>query len=302
MSLGDTFQLPQRHRVAGLAYGSMQSLRRGTGSDVAGSRAYLPGDDMRLIDRRASARYSSARGQDEWIVRQTYAEEAARVVVVADRRPSMALFPDGLPWLSKPRALARVAGLLCRSAVAAASLPGYLAVEDGEEPSWLPPGRSSFDDVAAAARRTGFAAPADALDRALSFLSLTVRLQTGSFVFLVSDFLAPPSEDALGDALARRWDVVPVVVQDARWERSFPEVAGALLPLVDPASGRARAVRLSRREVRQRREANEARFEALLDTFARFGLEPVVLDSDEPGRILAEFQEWSLRGSGGGRL
>ena len=73
-----------------------------TGSDVAGSRPYHPGDDMRTIDWNASAKLSAARSSDEFLVREHYAEEAPRVVIVCDRRPEMELFPDELPWLSKP--------------------------------------------------------------------------------------------------------------------------------------------------------------------------------------------------------
>ena len=36
--------------VLGVAFGGMRSLRRGTGSDVAGSRPYRPGDPIDHID------------------------------------------------------------------------------------------------------------------------------------------------------------------------------------------------------------------------------------------------------------
>ena len=56
------------------------------------------------IDWAASARLSTARGTDEFVVRDHFAEDAVRVVVVVDRSPSMALFPRWLPWLtSRPR-------------------------------------------------------------------------------------------------------------------------------------------------------------------------------------------------------
>lgn len=303
MTPAETFPLPQRRRVAGLAFGSMRSLRRGSGTDVAGSRPYLPGDDRRAIDRRASARLSSARSEDAWIVRQTYAEEAARVVVAVDRRPSMRLFPDGLPWLSKPRAVAAAVDLVCRSAAAAACVTGYLEADEQAEPFWLAPGRATPEDVAAAAARDDFGAPEDTLERALAYLALRARLPVGSFVFLVSDFLALPDDDVLSEALAHRWEIVPVVVQDPLWERSFPDVAGAVLPLADPATGRVRPLRLTRREVRARREEHELRFAGILDALERFGLDAVVLDSHDPERILDAFREWSVRGSGvGGRL
>ena len=45
-----TFPLEPRRRLIGLSFGGMRSVRRGTGSDVAGSRPYRPGDDMDAID------------------------------------------------------------------------------------------------------------------------------------------------------------------------------------------------------------------------------------------------------------
>src|SRR5918994_5603345 len=92
-----TFPLVQRRRVVGLSYGGMHSTRRGTGSDIASSRPYHPGDDVKAIDWAASAKLSAARGTDEFIVRERYAEEAPRVLIVCDRRPAMALYPE--PWL-----------------------------------------------------------------------------------------------------------------------------------------------------------------------------------------------------------
>src|SRR5918997_5528759 len=97
----------------------MRSLRRGSGSDIAGSRPYRPGDDMDEIDWAASARLSTARGQDEFIVRERFAEEAPKIVIVSDRRPQMAHYAPPLPWLDKPRAMRTTVELLLASAGAA---------------------------------------------------------------------------------------------------------------------------------------------------------------------------------------
>src|ERR687883_404834 len=120
------FPLTPRRRLIGLSFGGMRSARRGTGSDVAGSRFYRPGDDMRAIDWAATARRSAARDADEFVVRERYAEEAPRVVIVADRRPEMALFPDWLPWLSKPQAVRTATMMIADSTVAARGLSGYI--------------------------------------------------------------------------------------------------------------------------------------------------------------------------------
>ena len=88
-----TFPLVPSRRLIGLPFGAVYSVRRGMGSDVASSRPYQPGDDVHSIDWNASARLSSALGTDEFIVRERFAEEAPRVVIVCDRRPGMALYP-----------------------------------------------------------------------------------------------------------------------------------------------------------------------------------------------------------------
>ena len=68
-----TFPLVPRRGVIGISFGTMRSLRRGTGTDIAGSRPYRPGDDMDAIDWAASARLSTARARDEFVVRERFA-------------------------------------------------------------------------------------------------------------------------------------------------------------------------------------------------------------------------------------
>src|SRR5439155_12397855 len=74
----ETVPLYPRRRVVGSPLGGSTSLRRGEGSDIASSRPYQPGDHFRTIDWKASARLSSARGSDEFIVRERYAEQMPR--------------------------------------------------------------------------------------------------------------------------------------------------------------------------------------------------------------------------------
>src|SRR5262245_57850674 len=113
-------------------------MRRGLGSDVAGSRPYQPGDDIDRIDWAASARLSLARGTEEFVVREHYADEAPRVVVLCDRRPSMSTFGHEWPWLRKPEAIRLAAHVIGDSAVAARGLLGYFDESGGDE-YWHPP-------------------------------------------------------------------------------------------------------------------------------------------------------------------
>ena len=260
------FPLIPRRRLVGVRPGYMPSIRRGTGYDPAGSRPYRPGDDLRRIDRHASARLSSAMGRDELVVREYYAEEGVRVVVSVDRRPTMSLFPQTLPWLQKARAAEEAGRMIGESAREARSLVHRV------------PG-----------------APDAGLASALGQLLERRRRQlpAGSFVFLVSDFLAFPPERVWESALAREWDVVPVLVQDPVWEQTFPDVAGAVLPVADPATGRVTHVRLSARTAGARKEENEARLERILGRFAEMGLAPVRVSHHEPAAVHAAFLDWA---------
>jgi Protein of unknown function DUF58 len=300
-----TFPLVPRRRLIGLAFGAMRSARRGRGFDVAGSRPYRPGDDVRTIDWNASARLSAARGTDEFVVRERFAEEAPRVVVVCDRRPEMALFPPELPWLSKPAAMREAGSLIADSTLRARGLIGYLdyamvAHRDpalrAHEPFWRPP-TSQHEHWRVKEnhlRFPHFHAPVDNVARALAYLAqLRRQLPAGSFVFVLSDFVETPSPAAWGEALELPWELVPVIVQDPVWEQSFPPVGSISVQFADPASGRVSMVRLTRREARARRAANEARLEARLADFERLDLPPVLLSTSDPDDVLRTFLDWA---------
>jgi uncharacterized protein (DUF58 family) len=290
-----TFPLVPRRRLVGLAFGAMHSARRGTGSDVAGSRPYQPGDDVDTIDWAASARLSSARGSDEFVVRERFAEEAPRVVLVCDRRPEMALFPPELPWLHKAEAMRTAADIIAESTAKARGFVGYVDYASGEEPFWRPP--HSHKEYWAIRERhlawPDFHAPPDTLARALDFLGGHRRsVPAGSFLFVLSDFLQPPPAEAWAAALEHRWDVVPVVIQDPIWEQSFPALDALVVPLAG-ADGRMRLVRLRRGEAERRREEHERRRSELIAGFRSLGVEPILLSESGREHAFRAFVAWS---------
>jgi uncharacterized protein (DUF58 family) len=298
MTTGEpTFPLISRMRGVGIAGGTRTSTLRGNGYEIASSRLYQRGDSMRSIDWAASARLSSARQQDEFVVRDTFAEESPRAVVFVDRRPGMALYPAELPWLHKPVAIAVAGRMIVASALAARGLAGYLDLADGET-RWIPPRtREDANRIRdRELRRDRFTAPQDTLRLGLRRLE-TARhqLPPGSFVFILSDFLRTPPESTWRGAQAHGWDVVPVILQDPRWEQSFPHAGGMALPVRDAETGDPLLVRLSRREVDRRRAANEQRLAALRSTFRRLDIDPVLISAEEPRHVLGAFLGWAER-------
>jgi hypothetical protein len=290
-----TFTLVPRRRVIGLSFGTVRSLRRGAGSDVAGSRPYRPGDDMDVIDWAASARLSTARGSDEFLVRERFAEEAPKVVIVCDRRPHMAYYSSPLPWLDKTLAMRHVVELILASAGAAGGFVGYLDYADGN-PHWRQPKgeRKMIELKDPRLWSSEFNGPPDWLDRSIAHLAEHPRaVSAGTFVFVLSDFVPAPSKEMWLTAVEHRWDIVPVVIQDPTWEQSFPDVSGIVVSLRDPRTGRVAPVRLRAKEAAARRAANEERVQDLLETFRVLDIDPILVSSSDPAEVLAPFLVWT---------
>src|SRR5262249_29878216 len=137
----------------------------------------------------------------------------------------------------------------------------------------------------------GFDSPPGSLGRALAHLAV-VRgaVPAGSFVFVVSDFLAdPPSRDEWAAATAHGWDVVAVIVQDPVWEQSFPLLGGVLVPVSDAEGSEVLGVRLSDRQATERREANEERLRRLRDELTLLGIDQVLLSDSSAAEIHRAF-------------
>jgi uncharacterized protein (DUF58 family) len=310
----DAIPLYPRRRLLGSASGGATSIRRGGRADVASSRPYRPGDHFRTIDWKSSARLSSARRSDEFIVRERFAEEVPAVVIVVDRRPAMALYPPELPWLQKPAAVRAAARVLVASALNQRALVAYLdyATHPGETdagtPFWEQPRaqanvwRTGLRDRLDEYLRSEFDAPEDNVERALEFLSTRrSTVPIGSFVFVLSDFIVPTPADAWAHAVDRGWDVVPVIVQDPVWEQSFPEIDGVAVSLTDARGARPRRVRLGAPDVKERRRLNEDRLDMLRRDFVRLGLDPVLVGASGREAVRSTLLEWTQARLGAGK-
>jgi hypothetical protein len=302
-----------RRRLLGAASGGATSIRRGGRADVASSRPYQPGDQLHTIDWKASGRLSSASGRDQFIVRERFNEETPAVVIVADRRPAMALYPPDLPWLHKHAALHEVARVLVASALNHRSLLAYLdfAAHRGSragEPFWQPPRahasvwREGLADQLERFLADEFDAPEDNVTLALEFLhTVQSAVPIGSFIFVISDFIAPPAHELWARAVVQGWDVVPVIVQDPTWEQSFPRIDGVLVSLGNAHGDDRRHVRLSGSEVEERCRLNETRLQTLRHDFLRLGLDPILVGEAEPERVHATLLAWAQSRLAAGR-
>jgi uncharacterized protein (DUF58 family) len=289
------FALVPRRRFSGVQLGDRRSPERGEGDEPASSRPYRPGDRIGRIDWAASARLSAARGADEFVVHEFFADRAPRVVVVCDRRASLGLYDPSLSWLDKTAAAAAVLRIVSASTRAA---HGDLAYADATEAGsfWLAPraagtGRALVERIATRAR-----APADSLERALGLL---VRhrssLPAGTFVFVLSDFLEPLPARLWLKLQSLRLDVTPVVVEDPTWEQSFPRVGGIVLRVASADRREEQDVWLRRRDAERLAVAHEQRLRSTIAEFRQLGLDPVVVGTSDEAPVEQLFHDWAER-------
>jgi len=125
----DRYRLRLRQRDRGTVAGAHLIRQRGQSLEFREFRPYLPGDDIRHVDWRASARHRPG----ELVVRTFEHEVQTRVVISIDARETMRL-PDVAPKLQLARwfaeAMAYIAGRSGDS-VALHALEGGRAIELG---------------------------------------------------------------------------------------------------------------------------------------------------------------------------
>lgn len=182
-------RLRARTIAEGIYAGNHRSHRRGAGVEFGGHRNYVPGDDLRWLDRRALMRHGRL------LVREFETETDRGLSLLLDGSGSMAFKSE------------RAAGAkLAYAAVVAAAL-GRIALASGDPVSldWLggarvralprTGGREAFERLVAALESAvpGSSRPLDssALERALGPLARQAR--RGSIIVLLSDLLDLPS-------------------------------------------------------------------------------------------------------------
>lgn len=185
-------QLGRRNRALSALTGPNKSNFRGRGIDFEEVRSYQPGDDIRSIDWRVTARS----GQPHT---KLFREERERpVFLVVDQRPSMFF---GSSHCFKSVLAGQLASLLCWSALDSGDKVGGL-VFNGREHREIRPRRSRRTVLALLSEIQTYSSalplaepePADSFEAMLANLRRIAR--PGSSLYLVSDFRGVESDNA----------------------------------------------------------------------------------------------------------
>ncbi len=185
-------RLSARAVAEGAYAGSHRSTRRGAGIEFGGQRPYVPGDDLRFLDRRSLLRH------DRLMVREFETDTDRAVWLCLDTSASMAYRGPNAPG-AKLAYAALLAAATARIAVAGHDPVGlaWLGVGSGDAVA-SPPGfgNATFERIVDGLERVeaggDLAADIAELDTRLGLFAR--RARRGSVILLFSDFLDVPDE------------------------------------------------------------------------------------------------------------
>lgn len=205
-------QLARRNRALSSLTGPNKSNFRGRGIDFEEVRSYQPGDDIRSIDWRVTARTGDAHTK-------LFREERERpVIVVTDQRMQMFF---GSSHCFKSVLAAHLASLLSWAALDAGDRVGGL-VFNGQGHREVRPRRSRRTVLALLSEIAQYnqALPLEVRDHDQGFAAMLINLRRiarpGSSIYLISDFDGADSEDARKHLfqLARHTQVTAIACRD----------------------------------------------------------------------------------------
>lgn len=202
-------RLRARQVAEGVYAGVHRSARRGAGVEFGGYREYVPGDDLRWLDRRSLLRHGRL------VIRQFETETDRTLCFLVDATASMSFRGATAPG-AKLAFASLVAGALCRVALDGGD-PVSLTFLGGERAVHVArsSGREQFDRVVAALEATepGGDVHLDSgmIDRSLQALARASR--RGAIVVVFSDLLDLPDDVAGRVAAIASSGRVLVVVQ-----------------------------------------------------------------------------------------
>jgi len=181
-------RLRARLLADGVYTGSHRSLKRGAGVEFGGHRQYVPGDDLRWLDRRALLRH------DKLVVREFETETDRGLRLVMDASASMGWKSASAP-AAKFAFAALIAGALARLATAGGDPVGLEWIGgEGARPLPARAGREAFERVIGALESVeasgDLGVDPGSVERA--FASIGRKAKRGTIVVLLSDLIDLP--------------------------------------------------------------------------------------------------------------
>ena len=216
-------EIATRKVVSDMLAGQYHSVFKGRGMAFSEVRPYQPGDEIRVIDWNVTARMQDA------YVKVFTEERELTVMLLVDVSASEDFGSRGR---TKSEICAEVAAQIAFSAIANNDRVGMVLFSDRVE-KMIPPKKGRRHVLRLVTEILSFKPVGKGTDIPLALNYLSRVSKRKAVTFLISDFLARNYEKPLR-IVARRHDLVPVVVQDPL-ELDFPRLG--LVELEDPETG-----------------------------------------------------------------
>lgn len=218
-------EIKTRRLVRSAFAGAYHSAYKGRGITFSAVRPYVPGDDVRSIDWKITARSMQP------YVKQYVEERELTLMVVLDGSASLFFGSSGR---QKREIAAEFASILALVSTVNQDRAGLTIFTEGIE-HYLPPQRSRNHILRIIRDVLAYTPRAKGSDLGKTLRHLDRLLRPGAIIFVVSDFLLPVEnyQNSLRQ-LGQRHDVVTVLVNDPL-EEKIPQAG--LMRLQDAESG-----------------------------------------------------------------
>ena len=263
--------------IDGAVTGEFLSVFKGRGSEFEELREYTPGDDIRTIDWKVTARAGRP------FVRQYIEERELTVIVAVDLSASLR---SGSGALNKDAMARAAAASIMYATIGNNDRAGLLLFSDRVD-SWTRPKKGQGHAVFLEERLRRARPEGHGTDLRGALIRLGIVAKRRSLLFILSDFMAPDFERPLR-ALALRHDVIPIVFRDPL-DDTLP--AAGLVTIRDLETGEARLVDFDHPRVRAHYEAAALRrLEERWRVFTTLGLKPLeIMGGGDPVQALIQY-------------
>jgi uncharacterized protein (DUF58 family) len=274
--------LSGHRQLVGQGVGLRPSLRRKTAADFLEHRAYVPGDDVRFVDWRASARHEAI------FVKQGELPQEIAVLCLLDTSASMA-------WGDPPKN----AGQL----MLAASL-SYLTLANGDRIFLFPYGERAIAPLGPTSGKSQTKNLLNYLNRVLyggesnlmqAARRLANRFSRGGILFILSDLLSVPNlSSVLGLFPPPHWHVH--VIQTLHPHEVEPTVSGNL-QMVDSELGVSRNLEISPEALsRYKEELDQWQSEVELTCIQNYATHTMIPSNWDHAAVYARLREAHILG------
>ncbi len=258
--------------------GEYLSIFKGQGMEFAEVRQYIPGDDVRSIDWNVSAKIGSV------FVKKFNEERELTLLIACDVSASLMF---GSLGRLKSEIAAELAAVFAFSATHNNDKVGLLLFSDKIE-LYIPPKKGRRHVLRIIRELLAFTPQNKGTDMVLALDSINHLTRRGGIVVLISDFKTEQNYSKSFKLTARKFDVVPVIVED-QLEQNLPR-AHVFLSLEGLEGGGQVLLNLASKKTSEITQKNMQKLDEAKLLFTKSSLEYIIIrDGDKVSDTLVKF-------------